>query len=232
MGNEQSGPFAVGGGNASNKAEDDDDQTPPSTSTGIPSSFSFLAKKRNSTKSTMISSIVVVNEGASSSALVDPSKDPDLRRIKEIPHFLPLLRSVLPGHRDLPEVHQKIDSKNILHFLQRLQHHFKQCAQTVATEQDNDSHKKGSLNELTRAADSLNQLLSFDDRLPSLQIAFTPILTRKKLTGTLLLNNSSRLSTTADRRTVEREPRKVSETRVVDKVTDQQTAGRRFNTGK
>uniref|UniRef100_A0A914H276 BLOC-1-related complex subunit 5 n=1 Tax=Globodera rostochiensis TaxID=31243 RepID=A0A914H276_GLORO len=257
MGNEQSGPFAVGGGSASNKAEDDDDQTPPSTSTGIPSSFSFLAKKRNSTKSTMISSIVVVNEGASSSSLVDPSKDPDLKRIKEIPHFLPLLRGVLPGHRDLPEVHQKIDSKNILNFLQRLQHHFRLCAQTVATEQgrmfsrivevdqlissllkktttatkrleslNSELKRVGSLadqlesiqvslNDLTRAADSLNQLLSFDDRLPSLQIAFTPILTRKKLTETLSLNNGSRLSATADRRTSEREPRKAQHREIV-----------------
>lgn len=118
----------------------------PTTSTGMPVSFSFMAKKRNSTKSAgnatslapnysnhagSAGNIVVVSEPS----VADPNTDPDLQRIKEIPHFLPLLRSVLPGYRDLPDVHQKIDPRPICRFMTRLREHFRQCAQTVTSEQ-------------------------------------------------------------------------------------------------
>ncbi|KAL3089196.1 hypothetical protein niasHT_021140 [Heterodera trifolii] len=261
MGNEHSGGRFGGNGTNKERAEDDGGQTSPSPSTGIPASFSFLAKKRNSTKSALMGSIVVVNEGASCSSFADPGKDADLRRIKEIPRFLPLLRGVLPGHRDIPEVQQKIDSKSILSFMHRLQQHFKSCAQTVATEQgrmfariveidqlissllkktstatkrldalNNELRRVGtfssqleeiqaSLLDLSSSANSLNQLLSFDDRLPPLQFAFTPILTRKKLSesaGTMLLQNSDN-NNSGDRTAIERDLRKVSELRVVDR---------------
>lgn len=120
--------------------------TSAGTGGGLPASFSFLAKKRNSTSGTksshaiassnlLTNSIVVVNEGASTSAAADPSADPDLRRIKEIPRFLPLLRGVLPAHRDLPDIHQKVDSRPIHRFLGRLQQHSRHCADTVTSEQ-------------------------------------------------------------------------------------------------
>lgn len=46
MGNEHSGGRFGGNGTNKEKGDDDGGQTSPSTSTGIPASFSFLAKKR------------------------------------------------------------------------------------------------------------------------------------------------------------------------------------------
>uniref|UniRef100_A0A915LL91 BLOC-1-related complex subunit 5 n=1 Tax=Meloidogyne javanica TaxID=6303 RepID=A0A915LL91_MELJA len=91
---------------------------------------------RNSTKSLLSTSIVVVNDGASTSASIsDVNAELDLRRIKEIPHFLPLMQGVLPGYRDLPEILLKIDPRPIYRFLQRLQQHFRECTEAVTTEQ-------------------------------------------------------------------------------------------------
>ncbi|KAH7727011.1 loss of heterozygosity 12 chromosomal region 1 protein [Aphelenchoides avenae] len=108
------------------------DQSSSAASTpapGVSSSFSFLARRRASQKS----QIVVVN--ASNQPLGDPADDADLKKLKEIPRFFPILKGCLAGHRDSPEIFTKVDHRYIFRFLNRLQQHFAICSQAVATEQ-------------------------------------------------------------------------------------------------
>uniref|UniRef100_A0A915PDP1 BLOC-1-related complex subunit 5 n=1 Tax=Meloidogyne floridensis TaxID=298350 RepID=A0A915PDP1_9BILA len=214
MGNDQSG--------VRSRSQGSKELNSPTISMGVPASFSFLARKRNSTKSLLSTSIVVVNDGASTSASIsDVNAELDLRRIKEIPHFLPLMQGVLPGYRDLPEILLKIDPRPIYRFLQRLQQHFRECTEAVTTEQGRifahiveidqlalslvkkvtNSNKKLDVlgnelkkvvviseqidtaqilfKELSRCAESLNQLLPLEEQLSPLSITFKPILEQK-----------------------------------------------------
>nr|CAD2131993.1 unnamed protein product [Meloidogyne enterolobii] len=214
MGNDQSG--------VRSRSQGSKELNSPTISMGVPASFSFLARKRNSTKSLLSTSIVVVNDGASTSASIsDVNAELDLRRIKEIPHFLPLMQGVLPGYRDLPEILLKIDPRPIYRFLQRLQQHFRECTEAVTTEQGRifahiveidqlalslvkkvtNSNKKLDIlgnelkkvvviseqidtaqilfKELSRCAESLNQLLPLEEQLSPLSITFKPILEQK-----------------------------------------------------
>ncbi|KAF7631058.1 hypothetical protein Mgra_00008709 [Meloidogyne graminicola] len=200
MGNDQSG--------VRSRSQGDKELNSPTISMGVPASFSFLTRK-----------------------LSNINAELDLRRLKEIPHFLPLMQGVLPGYRDLPEVLLKIDPRPIYRFLQRLQQHFKYCTETVTTEQgrifahiveidqlalslvkkttncnkkldflSNELRKVVSLseqldtaqvlfNELSRCAESLNQLLPTEEQLAPLSIAFLPILEEKNKVGKSYTND-------------------------------------------
>jgi hypothetical protein len=98
-------------------------------SPGVSSSFSFLARRRASQKS----QIVVVN--SSTQPVGDPNDDVDLKKLKEIPRFFPILKGCLAGQRDSPDILTKIDPRYVNRFLSRLQHHFVICSQAVAQEQ-------------------------------------------------------------------------------------------------
>ncbi|KAI6183996.1 BLOC-1-related complex subunit 5 [Aphelenchoides bicaudatus] len=98
-----------------------------SSSAGI---SSFLARNRPSTYK---SPIVVVNSRANAE---NPEDDENLKKLKEIPRFHPILKGVLPGQRDSPSVFAKIEPKYILRFTHRLQEHFSICHQTVSSEQN------------------------------------------------------------------------------------------------
>lgn len=106
----------------------------PTTSqqSGVSSSFSFLAKKRNSVKDKSSQIIVIKSTGA---PIGDPNNDDDLKKIKEVARFFPILKGVLPAFRDSPEILAKVEPKYIYRFLNRLQYHFAFCAQTVSSEQ-------------------------------------------------------------------------------------------------
>ncbi|KAI6197020.1 hypothetical protein M3Y94_01176100 [Aphelenchoides besseyi] len=91
-------------------------------------SFPFLQRKRASQKTH--SPVVVAN-----TRRTDPNEDENLKKLREIPRFQPLLRGVLPGQRDQPSIFSKIDPKYISRFIHRLQIHFTACQQTVTAEQ-------------------------------------------------------------------------------------------------
>ncbi|KAI1732646.1 tumor suppressor protein [Ditylenchus destructor] len=108
--------------------------TGPSTSqqSGVSSSFSFLAKKRNSVREKTSQIVVVKSTGA---PIGDPNNDDDLKKIKEVARFFPILKGVLPAFRDSPDILTKVEPKYIYRFLHRLQYHFGFCSQTVSSEQ-------------------------------------------------------------------------------------------------
>uniref|UniRef100_A0A915CLL6 BLOC-1-related complex subunit 5 n=1 Tax=Ditylenchus dipsaci TaxID=166011 RepID=A0A915CLL6_9BILA len=92
-------------------------------------------RKRLSTKSS--SQIVVVNSSAT--PVGDPKEDEELKKMKEIPRFFPILKGVLPAFKDSPEILTKIEPKYIYRFLHRLQFHFSVCSRTVSSEQSSIS---------------------------------------------------------------------------------------------
>ncbi|KAE9547691.1 hypothetical protein FO519_009099 [Halicephalobus sp. NKZ332] len=79
------------------------------------------------------SQIVVVN--AAGQPAGDPKDDDDLKRLKEIQKFLPLLKGCLPGYRDGVDIYKKIDPKPFIRFTHRFQTHLAICAQVVSAEQ-------------------------------------------------------------------------------------------------
>lgn len=83
--------------------------------------------------STYKSPIVVVNSRGSAG---NPEDDENLKKLKEIPRFYPILKGVLPGQRDPPSVFSKIDPRYLLRFTHRLQEHFTICHQTISSEQN------------------------------------------------------------------------------------------------
>ncbi|KAI6186151.1 BLOC-1-related complex subunit 5 [Aphelenchoides besseyi] len=100
----------------------------------------------------------------------DPNEDENLKKLREIPRFQPLLRGVLPGQRDQPSIFSKIDPKYISRFIHRLQIHFTACQQTINAEQTKLNAKitELSLEEVTSGLQILNELLPENERLPSL----------------------------------------------------------------
>ncbi|KAJ2943455.1 hypothetical protein O0L34_g12262 [Tuta absoluta] len=76
------------------------------------------------------SSIVVVKPAT------DTQLDEDIRRLQEIPTFLPIMRGTLglPGARD-PEVLEGLDFRPWVRVTSRLQAHLAACAQPLAAEQ-------------------------------------------------------------------------------------------------
>uniref|UniRef100_A0A915ALJ0 BLOC-1-related complex subunit 5 n=1 Tax=Parascaris univalens TaxID=6257 RepID=A0A915ALJ0_PARUN len=119
MGNEQSGANGGGGG-----------------SSGVSTSLSFLAGKKEKDLLKRSGQVVVVRPG--SDQLPNPADDEIVKRFKEIPKFYPVLRSALnqASLRDPPDITMKIGPRPILRFAYRLQDHLAQCALAVATEQD------------------------------------------------------------------------------------------------
>uniref|UniRef100_A0AC34FPV3 BLOC-1-related complex subunit 5 n=1 Tax=Panagrolaimus sp. ES5 TaxID=591445 RepID=A0AC34FPV3_9BILA len=100
---------------------------------GVSSSFSFLARKSNPQPPSRRSQIVVVN--ASGQPIGEPKDDEDLKRLKEIQRFTPILKGCLPGHRDGTDIYSKIDSKPFIRFAHRFQTHLAICSQIVSSEQ-------------------------------------------------------------------------------------------------
>jgi hypothetical protein len=101
---------------------------------GVSSSFSFLARKNNpQPPPSRRSQIVVVN--ASGQPIGDPKDDEDLKRLKEIQRFTPILKGCLPGMRDGTDIYSKIDSKPFIRFAHRFQTHLAICCQVVSSEQ-------------------------------------------------------------------------------------------------
>uniref|UniRef100_A0A7E4ZPY6 BLOC-1-related complex subunit 5 n=1 Tax=Panagrellus redivivus TaxID=6233 RepID=A0A7E4ZPY6_PANRE len=98
---------------------------------GVSASFSFLARKK--AEPSRRSQIVVVN--AAGEPIGDPKDDEDLKKMKEIQRFLPILKGCLPGYRDGPDIFNKIDSKHIAKFTHRFQTHLAICSQVVSKEQ-------------------------------------------------------------------------------------------------
>ncbi|VDK49904.1 unnamed protein product [Anisakis simplex] len=108
-----------------------------SNGSGVSTSLSFLAGKRDSSLTNKRSGpVVVVKSGIDS--LPTPADDQILKRFVEIPKFFPILRSALnqAGLRDPPDVTLKLSPRPILKFAYRLQDHLSQCAVTVVSEQD------------------------------------------------------------------------------------------------
>lgn len=77
--------------------------------------------------------MVVVNQQDSTDA---EDEDPELKRLKEIPSFLPIIRASLSGStvKD-PDILERLDYRGLLGLCQRYQHHLRYCAGVVSTEQ-------------------------------------------------------------------------------------------------
>ncbi|KAK0393038.1 hypothetical protein QR680_000026 [Steinernema hermaphroditum] len=103
-----------------------------SSASGVSSSISFLAGKRG-TSVKRSTQIVVVRPGQD--PVGDPADDAEIKKLREIRRFLPVLKSALPGMRDSPEVFAKVSSKPILKFCYRLQEHLAVCAKAISKEQ-------------------------------------------------------------------------------------------------
>ncbi|CAD5215065.1 unnamed protein product [Bursaphelenchus xylophilus] len=116
---------------------------------GVSSTFSFLSRRRGSIHKH--SPIVVVN--SMGHPVGDPKDDEDLKKLKEIPRFNPLLLGVLPGQRDSPSIFNKVDPKYIARFVHRLQQHFSACHKAVS------SNQTQLINEITNADQKTSALL-------------------------------------------------------------------------
>jgi hypothetical protein len=121
---------------------------------GVSSSFSFLARKNNpQPPPSRRSQIVVVN--ASGQPIGDPKNDEDLKRLKEIQRFTPILKGCLPGMRDGTDIYSKIDSKPFIRFAHRFQTHLAICCQVVSSEQST------VFSNIVQVSFSLSLLLNF-----------------------------------------------------------------------
>ncbi|CAD5210249.1 unnamed protein product [Bursaphelenchus okinawaensis] len=115
---------------------------------GVSSTFSFLSRRRGSLHKSN-SPIVVVN--AKGQPIGDPKDDEDLKKLKEIPRFQPLLLGVLPGQRDSPSIYTKVEPKYIIRFVNRLQQHFTACHKAVSTHQSQLVNEIGNTDQKTSA---------------------------------------------------------------------------------
>jgi hypothetical protein len=125
-------------GNENSRSTNSSSSAGPSSGGGVSSSFSFLARKSTNqqqqpSSSSRRSQIVVVN--ASGQPIGEPKDDEDLKRLKEIQRFHPLLKGCLPGMRDNPDIYSKIGAKPFIHFAHRFQTHLAICSQVVSSEQ-------------------------------------------------------------------------------------------------
>jgi len=110
---------------------------------GAADSFFNKAKGISSPKSVRTSGagkIIVVRAGSEHqrSSVGDPTNDEDLKRLQEIPQFLPILRSALnqSGLRDPADIYTKFSYKPIFRLCQRMQDHLVITSETVAAEQN------------------------------------------------------------------------------------------------
>jgi len=95
------------------------------------------------------------NSKAHDIVVVKPGKDPEsqdkdahLQKLQNIPMFLPIMRGTLnlPGMRD-PEVLEKLDPQDFLAFCKRLQSYMGQCADHVATNQNQITSRVREVND-------------------------------------------------------------------------------------
>lgn len=78
--------------------------------------------------------IVVVRDGTVIKTQ-DPNDDPDMKRLKDMPRFLPILRSAIGhGKRDICD-HRAISPRPFLQLSLRLSNHFSLCAKAVNVKQ-------------------------------------------------------------------------------------------------
>lgn len=89
-----------------------------------------------SPKTVRTDKIIVVRAGTIDTT-ADPSQDPDLKKLQEIPQFYPILRNSLniPGLKDPPDLFTKFSSRPLLGLCQRLQEHYVITSEIVAAEQ-------------------------------------------------------------------------------------------------
>lgn len=76
--------------------------------------------------------VVVVRDGTIIKAQ-DPNDDSDMKRLKDMPRFLPILRTAI-GRRDICE-HREISPRPFLQLSLRLSNHFALCAKAVNIKQ-------------------------------------------------------------------------------------------------
>ena len=111
---------------------DEAQQAPLTSSTASTSSRSKLMKTftKNST-------LVVVNEGVKDAAA--DVEDAELKRLKEIPSFLPIIRASLSGSGGLakadPDILERLDYRGLLDICQRYENHLRLSSSVVATDQ-------------------------------------------------------------------------------------------------
>lgn len=91
---------------------------------------------RRSRERAKLEDIVVVNDGGNR-GIVPRHEDPDLKKLKELPFFYPLLRGSVttPAPREM-DMFDRLDSKPALKMCLRYEDHLKQCAEAVSFDQD------------------------------------------------------------------------------------------------
>ncbi|XP_043212090.1 BLOC-1-related complex subunit 5-like [Amphibalanus amphitrite] len=95
---------------------------------------------------------IVVVKQAASPAHGAQEEDPDLRRLRLIPTFLPVMRGALtyPGSRD-PDVLDRLDSVAVRHLAARLQRHLAANADRTAAKQAEITAAIGKLDQQSAA---------------------------------------------------------------------------------
>lgn len=119
-------------GNGNSRKSQASTSPSPSTSSRVTSSFSFLSRKSDSVRST--SKIVVVNPTPNAVPFSDPNDDEDLRRIREVPKFMPIL-GVYANSSLQHESLTTIDQAAIQKFFQCIQRHSDASSQIISAEQ-------------------------------------------------------------------------------------------------
>ncbi|GMT14432.1 hypothetical protein PFISCL1PPCAC_5729 [Pristionchus fissidentatus] len=110
--------------------------------------------------------IVVVRDGTVIK-VQDPSDDPDIKRLKEMPRFLPIIRTSI-GRREVGE-HRAISPRPFLQLSLRLSNHLSLCAKAVSTKQ---THLSGMIKSIDgRLCEVTNEMTNRKKRLDKLCIA-------------------------------------------------------------
>ncbi|XP_037092330.1 BLOC-1-related complex subunit 5-like [Pollicipes pollicipes] len=91
---------------------------------------------------------IVVVKAAEAASAAGSDEDPDLRRLRLIPHFLPVMRGALtlPGSRD-PDVLDRLDSAAVRQMAGRLQRHLATSAERTAARQAEVTAKVAQLDQ-------------------------------------------------------------------------------------
>ncbi|XP_037081339.1 BLOC-1-related complex subunit 5-like [Pollicipes pollicipes] len=130
---------------------------------------------------------IVVVKAAEAASAAGSDEDPDLRRLRLIPHFLPVMRGALtlPGSRD-PDVLDRLDSAAVRQMAGRLQRHLATSAERTAARQAEVTAKVAQkvgevshavqrchllLDDTVRQLRELNQQLPEEQRLQPLALA-------------------------------------------------------------
>ncbi|GMR36451.1 hypothetical protein PMAYCL1PPCAC_06646 [Pristionchus mayeri] len=107
--------------------------------------------------------VVVVRDGTVIKTQ-DPNDDPDMVRLKEMPKFLPILRTSI-GRRDILE-HREISPRPFLQLSLRLSNHFSLCAKAVNIKQ---SQLSGSIKTMdSRLVEMASEMMERKKRLDRL----------------------------------------------------------------